>query len=171
MATTNAQARNPKTHPAGNRAERRGGRRYATLAEAAEYLGITARTVRQMISDDRLIGYRSGSRLVRVDLNEGRSGRARGRRNASTSRTRRRCLPGRCSAGSSLIRSWLGLLFLVEWVVLLKGSGCRRGPSLFVVVVDAGRVGADQTEVVEAIAVELHHVRAGHAAPASSFSM
>jgi len=70
VATTNAPARNPKTHPAGNRAERRGGRRYATLAEAAEYLGVTARTVRQMISDGRLIGYRSGSRLVRVDLNE-----------------------------------------------------------------------------------------------------
>ncbi|BBZ38727.1 excisionase family DNA-binding protein [Mycobacterium conspicuum] len=46
------------------------GRRYAKLADAAEYLGVTDRTVRQMIADGRITGYRSGSRLVRVDLNE-----------------------------------------------------------------------------------------------------
>jgi excisionase family DNA binding protein len=51
-----------------NRAERR--RRYAKIAEAAEYLQVTDRTVRAMISDGRLRGYRSGGRLVRVDLNE-----------------------------------------------------------------------------------------------------
>ena len=45
-------------------------RRYVTLAEAAEYLSVTTRTVRQMIADGRLIGYRSGTRIVRVDLNE-----------------------------------------------------------------------------------------------------
>lgn len=45
-------------------------RRYAKLKEAAEYLNVTERTVRQMIADGRLIGYRSGARLVRVDLNE-----------------------------------------------------------------------------------------------------
>lgn len=45
-------------------------RRYATLAEAADYLSVTDRTIRQMISDGRLRGYRSGTRLVRVDLNE-----------------------------------------------------------------------------------------------------
>ena len=45
-------------------------RRYAKLSEAAEYLGVTDRTIRQMIADGRLTGYRSGSRLVRVDLNE-----------------------------------------------------------------------------------------------------
>lgn len=45
-------------------------RRYAKLAEAAEYLGVTDRTIRQMIADGRLIGYRSGKRLVRVDLDE-----------------------------------------------------------------------------------------------------
>jgi excisionase family DNA binding protein len=50
-----------------NRAARR---RYAKLGEAAEYLGVTDRTIRQMIADGRLIGYRSGGRLVRVDLNE-----------------------------------------------------------------------------------------------------
>lgn len=45
-------------------------RRYITLAEAAEYLSVTDRTIRQMIADGRLTGYRSGPRLVRVDLNE-----------------------------------------------------------------------------------------------------
>ncbi|XTP37160.1 excisionase family DNA-binding protein [Mycobacterium sp. TJFP1] len=45
-------------------------RRYAKLAEAAEYLGCTDRTIRQMIADGRLTGYRNGKRLVRVDLNE-----------------------------------------------------------------------------------------------------
>jgi len=45
-------------------------RRYASIAEAAEYLSVTTRTIRQMIADGRLTGYRSGGRLVRLDLNE-----------------------------------------------------------------------------------------------------
>jgi excisionase family DNA binding protein len=45
-------------------------RRYVKLGEAAEYLGVTDRTVRAMIADGRLTGYRSGTRLVRVDLDE-----------------------------------------------------------------------------------------------------
>jgi excisionase family DNA binding protein len=45
-------------------------RRYAKIAEAAAYLQVTDRTIRQMIADGRLTGYRSGGRLVRVDLNE-----------------------------------------------------------------------------------------------------
>ncbi|WP_280829369.1 excisionase family DNA-binding protein [Mycobacterium sp. OTB74] len=45
-------------------------RRYVKLAEAAKYLGVTERTVRQMIADGRLTGYRNGRRLVRLDLNE-----------------------------------------------------------------------------------------------------
>jgi excisionase family DNA binding protein len=45
-------------------------RRYATPAEAGEYLSVTTRTIRQMIADGRITGYRSGQRLVRVDLNE-----------------------------------------------------------------------------------------------------
>jgi excisionase family DNA binding protein len=52
------------------RAEQHGGRRYATIAETAEYLGVTGRTVRQMIADGRLTGYRAGARLVRLDLNQ-----------------------------------------------------------------------------------------------------
>jgi excisionase family DNA binding protein len=45
-------------------------RRYAKLTEAAAYLHVTERTVRQMIADGRITGYRASSRLVRVDLNE-----------------------------------------------------------------------------------------------------
>lgn len=45
-------------------------RRYVSVPDAAEYLGVHTRTIRQMIADGRLTGYRSGSRLVRVDLNE-----------------------------------------------------------------------------------------------------
>ncbi len=45
-------------------------RRYVTIADAADYLNVTTRTIRQMIADGRLTGYRSGSRLVRLDLNE-----------------------------------------------------------------------------------------------------
>jgi excisionase family DNA binding protein len=45
-------------------------RRYVKIAEAAEYLQVTDRTIRQMIADGRLTGYRSGTRLVRIDLNE-----------------------------------------------------------------------------------------------------
>ena len=45
-------------------------RRYVRMREAAEYLGVADRTIRQMIADGRLTGYRNGARLVRVDLNE-----------------------------------------------------------------------------------------------------
>jgi excisionase family DNA binding protein len=56
------------TAPQGpNRAARR---RYVKIAEAADYLQVTDRTIRQMIADGRLTGYRSGTRLVRLDLNE-----------------------------------------------------------------------------------------------------
>jgi excisionase family DNA binding protein len=47
-----------------------GGRRYVKIGDAADYLQVTDRTIRQMIADGRLTGYRSGTRLVRVDLNE-----------------------------------------------------------------------------------------------------
>jgi len=45
-------------------------RRYVKIAAAAEYLQVTDRTIRQMIADGRLTGYRNGTRVVRVDLNE-----------------------------------------------------------------------------------------------------
>lgn len=45
-------------------------RRYVTLEQAAEYIHVTSRTIRTMIADGRLTGYRTGPRIVRVDLNE-----------------------------------------------------------------------------------------------------
>ncbi|ACI12655.1 hypothetical protein SEA_GERALT_40 [Mycobacterium phage Geralt] len=37
-------------------------RRFVKLAEAAAYLDVTPRTIRQMIADGRLTGYRAGAR-------------------------------------------------------------------------------------------------------------
>jgi excisionase family DNA binding protein len=45
-------------------------RRYATIRQAAEYLAVNERTVRDMIADGRITGYRNGPRLIRVDLND-----------------------------------------------------------------------------------------------------
>jgi excisionase family DNA binding protein len=45
-------------------------RRYVSINESAEYLGVTERTIRQMISDGRLTGYRNGAKFIRLDLNE-----------------------------------------------------------------------------------------------------
>ncbi|MGO9102225.1 MAG: excisionase family DNA-binding protein [Mycobacterium sp.] len=47
-------------------------RRYITIAEAAEYLQISDRTVRRLIADGELTGYRMGKsrRVIRLDFNE-----------------------------------------------------------------------------------------------------
>jgi excisionase family DNA binding protein len=47
-------------------------RRYVTIAEAAEYLQISSHTVRRLIADGELTGYRMGKsrRVIRVDMNE-----------------------------------------------------------------------------------------------------
>jgi excisionase family DNA binding protein len=45
-------------------------RRFVTIADAAAYLGVTTRTIRAMVADGRLRAYRSGKRLIRLDLNE-----------------------------------------------------------------------------------------------------
>lgn len=47
------------------------GRRYASIADAAEYIACEHKLIRKMISTGRLTGYRlPGSRLIRVDLDE-----------------------------------------------------------------------------------------------------
>ena len=51
-----------------NSSDRR--RRYAKQSEAAEYVGVTTRTIRQWIAEGRITGYRINERLIRVDLNE-----------------------------------------------------------------------------------------------------
>lgn len=43
---------------------------YITQREAAEILGVTDRTVRNMIADKRLTGYRLGRRVIRLRLDE-----------------------------------------------------------------------------------------------------
>lgn len=65
-----ATLKSPPSRPMPSGENRAARRRYVKIAEAAAYLQVTARTIRQMIADGRLTGYRSGSRLVRVDLNE-----------------------------------------------------------------------------------------------------
>lgn len=45
-------------------------RRWASLKDAGDYLGVTDRTIRAMISSGKIGGYRTNARLVRVDLNE-----------------------------------------------------------------------------------------------------
>jgi excisionase family DNA binding protein len=57
-----------------NRAARRLAARrkspYVTQAEAAEYLGLTDRTIRAMIADGRLKAYKLGPRVLRLRLDE-----------------------------------------------------------------------------------------------------
>ncbi|HCS59068.1 MAG TPA: DNA-binding protein [Gordonia polyisoprenivorans] len=45
-------------------------RRWASINATAEYLGVTDRTIRQMIADGRIRGYRNGRKMIRLDLNE-----------------------------------------------------------------------------------------------------
>ena len=43
---------------------------FIRIAEAAEYLGVTERTIRQMVTDGRLRAYRLGAHTIRLDLTE-----------------------------------------------------------------------------------------------------
>ncbi|MBR7193730.1 excisionase family DNA-binding protein [Gordonia sp. SCSIO 19800] len=45
-------------------------RRWASINTTADYLGVSDRTIRQMIADGRICGYRNGRKVIRVDLNE-----------------------------------------------------------------------------------------------------
>lgn len=45
-------------------------RRLAALTDAADYAGVSTKTIRRRIADGSLRGYRMGPRLLRVDLNE-----------------------------------------------------------------------------------------------------
>lgn len=64
-ATTDAPNRHARRHP-----ESQSPRRWAGIPTTAEYLGVTDRTIRQMIADGRLTAYRNGNRFIRLDLNE-----------------------------------------------------------------------------------------------------
>lgn len=45
-------------------------RRYDSIDRAAEYAGVSTKTIRRYIASGRLTGYRIGPRLIRVDLAE-----------------------------------------------------------------------------------------------------
>lgn len=45
-------------------------RRFVSIAQAAEYLGVHWNTIRRWIAAGRLTGYSAGPRLIRVDLDE-----------------------------------------------------------------------------------------------------
>lgn len=43
-------------------------RRWVDQREAAEYLGVTDRTIRRFIAEGRLPGYRLGNKMLRLDV-------------------------------------------------------------------------------------------------------
>ncbi|OZC29937.1 helix-turn-helix domain-containing protein [Gordonia polyisoprenivorans] len=43
-------------------------KRYVSLDDAADYAGVSTRTIRRWITDNRIAARRVGPRLVRVDL-------------------------------------------------------------------------------------------------------
>lgn len=45
-------------------------RRLASINQAAEYAAVSTKTIRRRIADGTLTGYRMGSRIIRVDLDE-----------------------------------------------------------------------------------------------------
>jgi excisionase family DNA binding protein len=45
-------------------------RRYASIGQAADYAGVSSRTIRRYIVAGRITGYRVGPKLLKVDLNE-----------------------------------------------------------------------------------------------------
>jgi excisionase family DNA binding protein len=45
-------------------------RNLASMIEAADYAGVTVRTLRRYIAEGRLTGYRLGPRMIRIDLTE-----------------------------------------------------------------------------------------------------
>ena len=45
-------------------------RRLESIPNAAEYIGVSTKTIRRYIAAGRAVGYRAGPRLIRVDLND-----------------------------------------------------------------------------------------------------
>lgn len=45
-------------------------RRWGGLTLAADYIGVSEKTIRRMIALGEITGYRMGKRLIRVDLDE-----------------------------------------------------------------------------------------------------
>jgi len=45
-------------------------RRWASMQQTADYMGVSLRTVREWITQGSIPGYRINARVIRVDLNE-----------------------------------------------------------------------------------------------------
>jgi excisionase family DNA binding protein len=45
-------------------------RKWAPLEQGAAHIGVSTKTLRRLIASGRVTGYRMGTRLIRVDLNE-----------------------------------------------------------------------------------------------------
>lgn len=45
-------------------------RRLVSISAAADHIACSDRTIRRLIADGRLTGYRIGNRILRVDLNQ-----------------------------------------------------------------------------------------------------
>lgn len=69
MADTPTLNRAARRHPKQAEQERTQ-RRWASMLQAAEYAGVSLRTIREWISQGKITGYRINARVIRVDLNE-----------------------------------------------------------------------------------------------------
>lgn len=45
-------------------------RRLASINQAADYAAVSSKTIRRRIADGSLTGYKMGTRIIRVDLDE-----------------------------------------------------------------------------------------------------
>lgn len=68
--TLNRAARRAERHRPKQAEQERAQRRWASMIQAAEYSGVSLRTIREWISQGKITGYRINSRVIRVDLNE-----------------------------------------------------------------------------------------------------
>jgi excisionase family DNA binding protein len=66
-ATATHPVRRAQRAPSAQPAPRR---RYASVEQAAEFYGVTTRTVRRWLADGRLTAYRIGNHLLRLDWSE-----------------------------------------------------------------------------------------------------
>jgi len=59
-----------KERAAAARAKYSDRKRYVKIDEAAAYIDVNPITIRKLITNGKIRGYRSGTRILRVDLNE-----------------------------------------------------------------------------------------------------
>lgn len=57
-------------HSATRHKQGRPSRRYLTIDAAADYIGVSTKTIRRRIADGSITGYRAGPRTIRVDADQ-----------------------------------------------------------------------------------------------------